>query len=405
MNKSYKIEKLDHFGRGIINIDGKTIFVENAYIGDEVCVEIIKQKKNFSIARVKEYVKYSDLRKKDYCKYSCGGCDILELLYKEQLKFKEDKVQDILKRYLKEDIKVNKIIYDKDLNYRNKITLHVKNNKIGLYKKESNEIVEISNCSLVDDKINKLIDRLRLFISKNPNNISEIIIKTTYYNEAMIIFNGEIANKLVLKEFNDIESIFINDLCLKNRFIKDRIGEYDFYLSKDSFFQVNKFNTVNLYNEVKRLIKERHINDVLDLYCGVGTIGIYISKYVKNVIGVEVVEDAICSAYENKKLNNINNIEFRCCKVEDCINEFKDIDLIIIDPPRSGLSKSVINSIVTINPRYIIYVSCDIMTMVRDLNLLNDNYQINEFTPVDMFPNTSHCESVCILERDKYERI
>lgn len=399
MNKSYKIEKLDHFGRGIINIDGKTIFVENAYIGDEVCVEIIKQKKNFSIARVKEYVKYSDLRKKDYCKYSCGGCDILELLYKEQLKFKEDKVQDILKRYLKEDIKVNKIIYDKDLNYRNKITLHVKNNKIGLYRKESNEIVEISNCSLVSDKINKLIDRLRVFISKNPNNISEIIIKTTYYNEVMLIFNGEVSSDLALKEFNDIESIFINDLCLKSKFIKDKIGEYDFYLSRDSFFQVNRFNTINLYNEVKRLIKERNINNVLDLYCGVGTIGIYISKYVKHVIGVEVVEDAVESAFENKKLNNISNIDFKCCKVEDCINEFKDIDLIIIDPPRSGLSKSVINSIVTINPKYIIYVSCDIMTMVRDLNILNDNYKINEFTPVDMFPNTSHCESITLLER------
>ena len=213
----------------------------------------------------------------------------------------------------------------------------------------------------------------------------------------MIVFNGEVSTELVLKEFNDIESVFINDLCLKNKFIKDRIGEYDFYLSRDSFFQVNRFNTVNLYNEALRLIKDKEINNVLDLYCGVGSIGIYISKYVNDVIGVEVVSDAITSALENKKSNKVENISFKCCKVEDCINEFNDIDLVIVDPPRSGLSKAVINPILNIRSKYIIYVSCDIMTMIRDMNILSSDYKPVELTPVDMFPNTAHVECVCLL--------
>lgn len=401
MDKVYRITKLDHFGRGIINVEDKTTFVENAYVGDEVTIEIIKSKKNFSNAKVKKYIKYSKLRKDEYCKYCncCGGCNILELLYEEQLRFKEEKVKNIISKYLKEDIKINRIIYDKDLNYRNKITLHVSNKRVGMYKKGSNDIVEISNCSLVSNKINELIERLRIFISKNPNNLKEIIIKDTYYSESMLVFKGDISSEIVLNEFNDIESIFINDLCLKSKFIKNKIGEYDFYLSKDSFFQVNRFNTVNLYNEVLRLIKGKNINNVLDLYCGVGSIGIYVSKHVKTVVGVEVVEDAIEAALENKKLNNITNISFKCCKVEECVNEFGDIDLIIVDPPRSGLSKLVIDSILKINPKYVIYVSCDIMTMMRDLNELASIYRVDEFTPVDMFPNTFHVECVSLLCR------
>ena len=268
-----------------------------------------------------------------------------------------------------------------------------------MYKKGSNDIVEISNCSLVNVKINELIERLRRFINNNPNNLKEIVIKTSYYNETMIVFIGEVSNEIVLNEFTDVESLFINSICLKNKFIKDRIGENDYFISKDSFFQVNSFNTINLYNEILRLVKGKNINNVLDLYCGVGSIGIYVSKYVKNVVGVEVVDDAIEAAVENKKLNNITNISLKCCKVEECVNEFSDIDLIIVDPPRSGLSKLVIDSILKINPKYIIYVSCDIMTMMRDLNALTSIYTVGEFTPVDMFPNTFHVETVCLLCR------
>ena len=401
MDKTYKVLRLDHFGRGIINIDGKTAFVENAYIGDEVKVELVKEKKKYSIAKVKKYIKYSKSRKQSYCKYCncCGGCDILELLYEEQLRFKEEKVCNIINKYLKQKIKINNIIYGKELNYRNKITLHVSNKKVGMYKKGSNDIVEISNCSLVNVKINELIERLRRFINNNPNNLKEIVIKTSYYNETMIVFIGEVSNEIVLNEFTDVESLFINSICLKNKFIKDRIGENDYFISKDSFFQVNSFNTINLYNEILRLVKGKNINNVLDLYCGVGSIGIYVSKYVKNVVGVEVVDDAIEAAVENKKLNNITNISLKCCKVEECVNEFSDIDLIIVDPPRSGLSKLVIDSILKINPKYIIYVSCDIMTMMRDLNALTSIYTVGEFTPVDMFPNTFHVETVCLLCR------
>ena len=401
LSEVYKIERLDHFGRGILNIDGKTVFVNNAFIGDEVEIRIIKSKKNYSEADVINYKKTSNLRKDNYCKYSniCGGCDIGGLLYKEQLKFKEDKIKNIIDKYLKKDIKINSIIYDKDINYRNKITLHVKNNESGLYKKQSNEIINIDECYLVSDKINDLIKRLNKFIKSNKHHLNQVVIKNTSYDEVMLVFNGKIKKELILNEFSDINSIYINNECIKNKFIKDKIGGYDFYLSKDSFFQVNRFNTVNLYNEIVRLIKDKKIKSVLDLYCGVGTIGIYISKYVDSVVGVEVVEDAILSANKNKVINNISNIEFICSDVEKIIGEFNNIDLVIVDPPRSGLSSKIIKGLNLINSKYIIYVSCDIMTMTRDLKMLDENYCIKELTPVDMFPNTYHCESVCILER------
>ena len=396
MNKTYKIEKLDHFGRGIVNIDGKIGFVTNATIGDEVVISKLQEKKKFFLCDVKEYAKKSDLRKKSFCKYSsiCGGCDIGDLIYEEQLKFKKEKVENIVKKYFKQYININDVLYDKDTNYRNKITLHVKNGKIGLYKRNSNDLVEIDSCLLVNDKINEIITKLKDFIK--DKDVNKIIIKCTNLDEIMLIFYGNVSENDVLKSF-DCNSIFINDKCISNKYIYETIGDFKFALSKDSFFQVNRYNTINLYNEIVRKIKKENYKSVLDLYCGTGTIGIFASKYVSNVIGIEEVEDAIESANINKKINNICNIEFICGKVEDNICKFKDIDLIVTDPPRSGMDKKTVENILEINPRTIIYVSCDIMTLVRDLNYLKEKYNILEITPVDMFPNTAHCESVTVL--------
>ena len=397
MNNIYKIVKLDHFGRGIIRINDKVGFVNDALVDDEVEISIIEEKKNYCICDVKKYVKKSNKRR-EFCKYSsiCGGCDICDLDYNEQLKYKEERLHNIFEKYIKEDVKINDIIHSNDSNYRNKITLHVKNNELGLYKKNSNELVSIDNCMLVNPLINNVITMLKDFIK--GKDINSIVIKCTNLNEIMIVFNGNISEKEV-NQFLDCKSIYINDKCIKEEFINEKIGEYTFSLSKDSFFQVNKFNTVNLYNEVLKNVKDKGYNKVLDLYCGTGTIGIYISKYVNNVVGIEQVKDAVVSANINKDKNNIENISFICGKVEDNIDKFKDIDLIITDPPRSGMDKKTIASILKINPKSIVYVSCDAMTLVRDLNLLKEKYNIIDITPVDMFPNTYHCESITVLER------
>ena len=398
MDKSYLIEKLDHFGRGIININGKVGFVNNALINDEVIVDIIQEKKNYYICNVKKYIRRSNFRKDFFCKYSfiCGGCDIGDLMYDQQLIFKKEKIKNIVEKYLKQDIKINEIIYCNDLNYRNKITLHVKNGKIGLYKKNSNDLIEIDSCYLVNPKINDMISRLKDFV-KNKN-ITKITIKCTNLNEIMLVFYGEVIEKDVVDTF-DCNCIFVNDKCLKDKYIYEKLGDYKFALSKDSFFQVNRFNTINLYNEVVNYVKNKKYKNVLDLYCGTGTIGIFVSKYVSNVVGIEVIKDAIESANINKEINDIKNISFLCGNVEEHINEFNNIDLVIADPPRSGIDKKTIDTLLKLKVERIIYVSCDIMTLIRDLNMLKDGYKIVELTPVDMFPNTIHCESITVLER------
>ena len=398
MDNTFKIERLDHFGRGIINISGKIGFVDNALVGDEVTINILEEKKNFLLCNVKSYIKKSSMRKESFCKYShiCGGCDIGELNYKEQLKFKRNKVENIIKKYVNEDIKINDVLYDKDLEYRNKITLHVKNGKLGLYERNSNDLVEIESCLLVNPKINEIIIKLKEFIK--GKDINKIIIKCTNLDELMLIIYGNINSDDVLNYFN-CSSIFLNDKCLNEKYVYEQLGKYKFALSKNSFFQVNRYNTINLYNEVVKHVINNSYKNVLDLYCGTGTIGIFVSKYVSNVIGIEVVEDAVCSANLNREINNVNNIDFICGKVEDNINIFDDIDLVITDPPRSGMDNKAIDSILKINPKTIIYVSCDVMTLARDLNKLKEKYSILEITPVDMFPNTCHVETVSLLCR------
>lgn len=401
-NKAFKIEKLDHFGRGIVKLDNKIVFVENAVVGDEVSIKIVKDKKKYSEAEIVSFINKSSKRR-EFCKYSsvCGGCNISDTLYDYQLKYKEQKIKEIVSKYLKENIKINPIIFSKDSNYRNKITLHVNKDKIGLYEKSTNSLIEIKSCKLVDYKINETINRLKLFVKKTKHNLKNVVIKKTTLNEMMLVFYGDIEEKVVLEEFSDINSIFINDKCLNNKYITEKLGDYKFLLSKDSFFQVNSYNTINLYNEVIRMMENKRFDKVLDLYCGTGTIGIFASKYAREVVGIEVVKDAIEAANINKEINDIKNITFINGKVEDNIDKFLDVDLIIVDPPRSGLDNKTISNILKIKSNKIIYVSCDPMTLVRDLNLLKENYNIEEITPVDMFPNTYHVESVVCLNRKK----
>ena len=193
--------------------------------------------------------------------------------------------------------------------------------------------------------------------------------------------------------------VIIDNIANKES-IKEKLGEYSFLISKDAFFQTNTLVAEKLYDEVIRLANFNKNDQVLDLYCGTGTISIYISKFVKKVIGVEIVKSAIEAANKNKELNNIKNVSFICGDVKDVLAKEKfDPNIIIVDPPRKGLDKNVISELLEINPTKIVYVSCNLLTLVRDLNLLMDNYNILEVSPFDMFPNTYHCESICVLER------
>jgi len=395
-----KIEKLDNYGRGIAYINNKICFIENTLPNEIVNIDIKEEHSKYNIGNLISIKESSPIRIEEECSYSnlCGGCNLNHICYNEENKFKKDKIKNLLKIYSRiEDEKINNIIYHDRNYYRNKITLHGNEGTIGLYKKNTNDIIPIQECLLVNQKINEMIRSL----SHQENEIEEVIIKTSNDNkEIMISIKGKISNIEELKKQCNV--LIINDKYLTDQQqIITSIGNKKYYESINSFFQVNNSLTKELYDEVLNEIKEKNYNKVLDLYCGTGTIGIYISEYIKEIIGIDYNKSNIKDANKNKDLNHIGNISFICDKVENQIDKFKNIDCIIVDPPRAGLDSKTREYIKKINPKEIIYVSCDPITLARDLKELQTNYQVKKVTPFNMFPRTYHVECVCLLMKKK----
>ena len=394
----YKIEKLDNFGRGISHINNKIVFISNALEDEVVDATTTYSNKKFDEAKVNEIIEVSRMRIKPICPYFdiCGGCNLLHMNYDDKLKFKYNKVKDIIFKYLKENIKVNDVIYSNQFNYRNKASFEVKE-KLCYKMRKSTNLVDINYCYLLDNNINDIVHVLNNLNLKNINNIT---IRTGE-EDIMVSISGNPTQEIIDALKEKARSIYVNDKLVYGRSnIVSKIGNYEFFVSDKSFFQVNKYNVKNLYDKVLEYAELTGNENILDLYCGTGTIGIYLSKYAKSVIGIEVNEQAIFDANVNKNKNNIENISFICdttSNINNIVNN--DFDVIIVDPPRSGLDKNTINFLINSKARRIVYVSCDIMTLVRDLNILKQDYDIREITPVDMFPNTYHVETVCILER------
>ena len=395
-----KIEKLDHFGRGICYIDGKICFVENTLPGEDVKIKINLEKKKYMLGSVKDFYSVSPDRVDDVCPYKdkCGGCDLSHLSYKKENEYKCLKVKEILKKYADVDeVLVEDVSFGEEYNYRNKITLHGDHNIIGYYKKNSNDIVPINKCLLVDEKINHIINVINMMSS--DNEYKDIVIRVSNDSEEVLIsITGKVKGYEVLEDLCD--SLIINDEVIKGeRTIMSFIGEKKFIISDKGFFQVNKTLTERLYNEVLNIVKEVKPKKVLDLYCGCGTIGIYISDYVDEVVGVEVFKESIENAKKNKKLNNCNNIRFICDKVENVIDNIKDnTDLVIVDPPRGGLDKTSIDVLLSMNVNNLVYVSCDPVTLARDIKLLKEKYDVVSIKPFNMFSKTYHVECVCLLK-------
>lgn len=395
-----KIEKLDYYGRGISRSSGKVYFIENALKDEDVSITLLKEKKKYCEAKSKEISNISKDRIEAKCKYYniCGGCQLMHIKEEKQEEFKKEKVEEILKKFLKYNKDVNDIVFSKNFNYRNKVVLHVKDNKLGFYKNKTNELIEIDKCLLLNPVINDLISYLKKYIELK--DIEKITIKVgNKTNEVMLIIDGSIAYYQNLLEIVDV--LIINEKVMTTKdYITSYIGNKKYIIKRNSFFQVNYDISTRMYDKVKDVIVKEKSKNVLDLYCGTGTIGIYISDVVSKITGIEVVSDAIESANTNKKINNVENIEFILGKVEDKLDFISNnnIDTVIVDPPRSGLHKKVVPILDKINPKTIIYVSCDPITMARDINLLSNNYELVEVTPYDMFPNTYHVECVCVLK-------
>ncbi len=392
------IENLDHYARGIAHLDGKIFFIENALVGENVLACVDKSKKNFLEGHSTDIKKSSIERVEPICPYYflCGGCSTMHMNYESSLRFKENKVKEVLKKFCNYD-NVKSIIPTKGLYYRNKVTFQV-NGELGFYKNKTYDLVEIDKCLIADKRINFVIEKLKKL---DLTLIDKIVVRTTK-NEMMLILYTKKVIKLNINDFNEFDTIICiadTKYILKGKgYIIDEINNLKYIISPTSFYQVNTEGMINLYDKVLEYCDLKGNENVLDLYCGTGTIGIYLSKYAKKVFGIEINKEAISDAFKNKEINNLNNIEFKSGDVKDVLKQNKFIpDIVIVDPPRAGLDKSVIEKIILLKPKKIIYVSCDVVTLARDLNLFKENYDIAEVTPVDMFAETYHVECVCVL--------
>jgi 23S rRNA (uracil1939-C5)-methyltransferase len=405
-NEKYivKITDQDSFGRGITRINNIVVFIDNALIGDTVEIIITKVKKRYSEGKILRIIKESKERITYECPYydKCGGCNIGHQSYEYQLNFKKKKVTSAIERISKINTKILDVVPSNRFNYRNKAILRLNNNNIGFYKEETNEIISIDKCLICNDKINDIIKYISNYIKNNKHSIKEIFIRAD--KEVMISFDAINLDDTLINNLTNtisIDSIYLNNkLIYGKENINIKLLGLDFIVSKDSFFQVNKSQTERLYSKIVEYISDTKNNVILDLYCGVGTISCLLSKYSKKVIGIEVVKDAIDNANKNKDLNNINNIEFICNRVENVIKDINDkIDIVVLDPPRSGSDTTTLNTIKELNPKKIIYVSCNPETLARDIDILKDKYYVEEITPFDMFPNTYHVECIALMTK------
>ena len=411
-------------GQGIAKAGDLVIFVKGMIVGEVANVKIIAEKKNYAFGIIDKLIVESPYRIKSDCpiSYKCGGCDYRYINYDYQLKLKKDVLINTLNGF-----EVNDIIKDNNpYYYRNKVQIPVKDHQMGFYRKFSNDVVVFDDCLIESKVANEILADLKVILveKKLDKNIRHIVIKhANGTNEIMICFVCNTFNikfdeviDYLIKKYEDIKSILINlndkdtNVIIGNEsktlYGKDYI--YDIFdgikvkISLKSFYQVNYNQMLKLYATIKELSNINENDDVLDLYCGIGTISLYIARFAKHVTGVEIVEQAVINAKDNAKLNDINNADFILADASKNMDEYiKDKDLVIVDPPRKGISKELINSLIENKVKKIVYVSCNPATLARDLNLLKDNYDIGIIQPVDMFPWTVHVETVVLMSRVK----
>ena len=384
-----KIIDVDNFGNGIAKEKGEVIFVKGTLLNETVSIKIDKVNKKYLNASIVKIIEKSPERKEVSCPYYniCGGCSFLHTTIDNENNIKEN----YIKRLFKEE-KVNGIVQVNEYNYRNKVTLHVKNKKLGFYKENTNDLVEIDKCILLDELINKYI---LIFKKYDLSKVKSIMIRSNS-KEVLIKLDGSLNDKdlLDLIKNKDLCSLYFNEKFIYgNEYLVFDIEGIKYTVYPDSFFQVNTLGMIRLYT----IIKEFSSGDkLLDLYCGTGTIGIYLHERFKYILGVEKEKSSIKNAKLNKKINKLNNIEFMLSNSKDVKDSF---DFVIVDPPRIGLSKTVITNLIEIGSTKIIYVSCNPNTLKRDIDMLKESYKVISITPVNMFPKTMHVESVCVLEK------
>lgn len=446
-NKTYTLEitGLTHEGQGVGKLDGLVVFVNGALIGEIVDVKIVKQTKSYAVGNIAEIKKPSEKRVEPFCSAfdKCGGCSIQHMSYDAQLEFKTDTVrQNLMRIGGLENVQVYDAIgMETPFFYRNKVQYPVgtcgADVKIGFYEKGSHNIIESKECNIQPRESNEIRDIVRDFFKSNGISIynektgkgflRHVVVRMGYKtNELMVVLvvNGKKVPKadqlvkLLCEKYENIKSIVVNintkntnivlgdkNTCIYGQeYISDYIGKYKFNISPLSFFQVNPIQTEVLYNKALEYANLSGNETVFDLYCGIGTISLFLSEKAKKVIGVEVVPDAIADAKRNAELNRIENVEFLVGEAETVIPElYKEgtrADVVVVDPPRKGCEESLLKTLVEMQPKRIVYVSCNPSTLARDIKFLCGNgFEVNCVQPVDMFPFSYHVEAIILMTR------
>ncbi len=433
-NKTYttEITGVGEKGEGIGRIDGFAVFVPYALLGEIVEVLIVKVLKNYAFGKLISIIKPSPYRINPKCPafYKCGGCDYQHCSYELELKNKTNKVKDCIQRIGGLDIKVADTLGSTKMHYRNKSQFPVTPEGIGFYAPRSHRVIPVDNCLIQNEKSNRVISIVKEFMDNfhvkayneatGKGVIRHIFTRCALTDQMMICIvtaskslkDAEVLVSMLKAEFGEDISV-IQNINPKNTnvilgkenivlngsdVVTDKIGDLYFEISPQSFFQINPEQTKVLYDKVLELANLNGTEKVLDLYCGIGTIGLYLAKYAESVIGVECVPEAVENAKRNALLNNIKNAEFHVGNSEDLAENFTDADVIIIDPPRKGCDEKLLQTIRDISPQKVIYVSCNPSTLARDLKILYGyGYKADTVYPVDMFPKTSHVECVVRL--------
>jgi len=443
-----KIEDCGIDGEGIGKADGFTVFVKDAVIGDTVRAKIMKAKKNYGYGRLEEIITPSPDRVEPKCQFArqCGGCQLQALSYEKQLEFKTSKVRGHLERIGGfTDIPMEKILgMDQPFHYRNKAQFPVGKSKdgriiTGFYAGRTHSIIENRDCALGVTRNKEVLDRVIAHMEKfhiqpydentGKGLVRHVLIRYGFFTDEMMVcliingekLPGEEALVKSLRQIPEAVSVMVNVNKKRNNvilgekvrllwgqpYITDKIGEISYQISPLSFFQVNPYQTGRLYGKALEYAQLSGNETVWDLYCGIGTISLFLAQKAKMVRGVEIIPAAIENAKENARLNGFDNTEFFVGKAEEVLPEQfartgERADVIVVDPPRKGCDETLLSTIIEMQPDRVVYVSCDSATLARDLKYLCERgYELKKVCPVDMFPNTVSVETVVLLSHKK----